>query len=559
MVTRILSFINRESGGLHQAAFLLAFFAFLSQILGLLRDRLLAHSFGAGTDLDLYYAAFRLPDFIFVSVASLVSVSVLIPALVEKLNNQPEAKKFVDTVFSFFFLIIIIFCLLIFAFTPFILRIVFPGFSEDLYGQLVTLTRVLLLSPIFLGFSNLLASITQSHRRFMLYALSPIIYNSAIILGIIFLTPYLGILGVAWGVVLGAFGHFIIQVPFVVKVGLLPKFIFKFFWRDIKNLVLLSLPRTLALSANHLSLLILFSLASLLVTGSIAIFSLSFNLQSVPLSIIGVSYSLAAFPTLAILFSNGQRGQFIEQIIISAKHIIFWSLPVAVLFVVLRAQIVRVILGSGKFSWSDTRLVAACLAIFAVSVVFQGLNLLFVRGYYAAGNTKKPLFINIVSSLSIIIFSFLFIKIFQQSDFFRFFMESLFRIEGLNGSIVIMLALGYSLGTILNGFLLWIAFHREFGEFSKRVSGTFFQSFSAAVIIGFVSYLFLQFLAPILNTATLLGIFLQGFLAGLAGIGVGILVLWGLGNQEIKEVWKAFHRKLWKGRTDIVGSDPEIV
>lgn len=559
MVTKILKILNRESSGLHQAAFLLGFFALLSQFLGLLRDRLLAHNFGASIDLDLYYAAFRLPDFLFVSIASMVSVSVLIPALMERLDDKAETKKFLDTVFSFFFLFIIASCAIVFTFAPIILKIIFPGFSEELYGKLILLTRVLLLSPILLGFSNLLGSITQSHKRFLLYALSPIVYNAGIILSIIFLVPLFGILGVAFGVVLGALGHFMIQLPFTIKIGLLPTLTKKWLWHDVKNLIFLSLPRTVALSSNHLALLLLFSTASLLVSGSITIFSLSFNLQSVPLSIIGVSYSLAAFPTLALLFSNGERLKFVEQIIVSAKHIIFWSLPVAVLFIVLRAQIVRVILGSGEFSWSDTRLTAAALAIFAFSVVFQGLNLLFVRGYYAAGNTKKPLIINVISSASIVVFSLMFVAVFKQSMFFQFFIESLFRVERLEGSVVLMLALGYSLGTILNGVLLWLSFEREFKNFTKQVFNTSFQSLSSSIIAGFAAYLSLQFLAPLLDTSTLFGIFLQGFLSGILGIIVGILILLGLNNTEIKEIWRAFHQKIWGARNKVISSDPEIV
>ena len=103
MVKKFLTFLGRESGGLHEAAYLLAAFAFLSQILGLVRDRLLAHNFGAGLDLDLYYAAFRIPDFLFVSIASLVSVSVLIPLLVERIDDKEKSRIFVNNVFSFFF------------------------------------------------------------------------------------------------------------------------------------------------------------------------------------------------------------------------------------------------------------------------------------------------------------------------------------------------------------------------------------------------------------------------------------------------------------------------
>ncbi len=556
MVKGIWDFIHRESNGLHQAAYLLGFFALLSQILGLLRDRLLAHNFGAGLELDLYYAAFRIPDFLFVSVASLVSVSILIPVLVEKLEKKEESRKFLDSVFTFFFLAIILICSAVFFLAPKILGKIFPGFAGDELHDLLLLTRILLLSPIFLGFSNLLASIVQVHRRFLLYALSPIVYNLGIILGIFVFVPSWGVVGVAFGVIIGAFGHLAIQIPFVIKIGLLPKPTYSWLWPDLKRVIILSAPRTFALSVNHLALLFLFSFASLLAFGSIAIFNLSLNLQSVPLSIIGVSYSLAAFPTLARFFANGERLKFVDQITTAAKHIIFWSMPIAVLFIVLRAQIVRTLFGTGEFSWSDTRLTAAALAIFSVSVVSQGLNLLFTRGYYAAGMTKKPLILNSISAVTIVVSSFGLIKLFQNVEIFRFFIESLFRVGGLEGVVVLMLPLGFSLGMLLNSLMFWILFKSDFGQSTNKISRVFFQSFSASIIAGFAAYLGLQFLAPILDQNTLLGIFSQGFFAGLLGIICGILILLVLNNKEIKEIWANFHKRFWG--TKVIRSDSEI-
>lgn len=217
MVKRFLNLLNSEISGLHQAAYLLGFFAICSQILALFRDRILAASFGAGDTLDLYYSAFRIPDILFVTVASIVSVSVLIPFLMERFEKgQVEAKEFIDTVFSFFFLFMLVVATLAFFTAPYFMAKLFPNFANtDSFGELVTLTRILLLSPAFLGFSNLLASVTQMNRRFFIYAVSPVVYNIGIILGILFLYPSFGLAGLGWGVALGAFFHFAIQIPFV--------------------------------------------------------------------------------------------------------------------------------------------------------------------------------------------------------------------------------------------------------------------------------------------------------------------------------------------------------
>ncbi|MFA6340828.1 MAG: lipid II flippase MurJ, partial [Candidatus Paceibacterota bacterium] len=178
---KFFNIINREVSGLHQAAYLLAFFAISSQLLALIRDRLLASHFGAGHLLDLYYAAFRIPDFIFITVGSMVSVSVLIPFLVEKMKDGPEeGKKFIGNIFTFFFSLIIVTSAIVFFFIPWINKLLFTGFSDADLVTVNTLTRVLLLSPIFLGISNIFGTLTQTYKRFLIYSLSPLLYNIGI-------------------------------------------------------------------------------------------------------------------------------------------------------------------------------------------------------------------------------------------------------------------------------------------------------------------------------------------------------------------------------------------
>ena len=161
MVKTVFSLFNKEISGLHEAAYLLGLFAFLSQVLALVRDRLLAGSFGAGELLDAYYAAFRIPDIIFVTVASLVSASIIIPLIVEKLQkSKEEAKKFVSSIFSAFSFLMAFVSVLIFILAPTIVPIIFPGFrGTNVEEMVVVMTRIMLLQPILLGISNFLAGI----------------------------------------------------------------------------------------------------------------------------------------------------------------------------------------------------------------------------------------------------------------------------------------------------------------------------------------------------------------------------------------------------------------
>jgi putative peptidoglycan lipid II flippase len=557
VVKRILRFLYTETGTLHKAAYLLGIFAVLSQVLAFLRDRLLAHAFGVGSALDSYYAAFRIPDFLFVTVASVVSISVLVPFIVDREKvGKTEVKKFVDDIFSFFALLIMSVSLLAFFLIPRLSPVLFKGLSGDALNQVVLLSRVFLLSPIFLGFSNLLGSLTQAYNRFVVYASAPLLYNAGIILGILFLAPRFGVMGVAFGVVLGSLMHMLIQVPFVLRLGLFPRFRTNFDFSSIRDVAMLSFPRTLSLSVNHISTIFLISLASLMPVGSISVYSFALNLQSVPLSIIGVSYSLAAFPTLTRHFAAKNMDAYLEQMRETMKHIIFWSLPAMVTFIMLRTEIVRVLLGTGRFNWDDTRLTAAALALFSVSALAQSLLLLFTRAFYSAGHTKKPFLINFVSATVTVLIAYGFVKVFYMWSAFRMFFNSLLGVSDLE-SVVLMLPLGYTVGTILNAIIHWVGFEKDFGKFGGEVVRTFLESLAASTVMGVGIYAGLKVFAHFLSTDSLLMVFLGGLFAGILGALLGALVLIALGSKEFLSVRRSIHGKIWG--TPVVSTDPETI
>lgn len=550
-MAKFINMLKKEIGGLHEAAYLLGAFAFLSQILALLRDKLLAYRFGAGAELDLYYAAFRIPDLIFVIFASVVSSSILIPFFIDHFRKgEKQGKKFVDDVFSVFFLLLILVSIIAFIITPYLVQKFLPGFIGESHGDLIIMTRILLLSPIFLGLSNFFSSLTQMHGRFLVYALSPLVYNVGIIFGVLALYPIFGLKGLAYGVVVGALLHVGIQAPFVIYKNLFPSFSFSIDWQSLKEVIFVSIPRTITLSSNQIASFFLVALASLMSAGSIAVFNLAWNLQSVPLSIIGVSYSSAVFPALSRFFLEKRKELFLERMIESARHIIFWSVPATILFVVLRAQIVRVIFGAGEFDWSDTRLTAAALALFVFSVAGQGLILLFVRAYYAEGKTKKPLYINIISSVFMILLGLVLVKGALYMPTFLFFLEEILKVSGQAGTLVLLLPFAYSAGILLNTLLHWLMFENDYPGFSKPVLFTLFHSFAASVIMGYTTFASLR-LFDIFPMEKVWGVFLQGFLAGICGITALILSLVLLRNREIREMWQSLHGRIWKSRVVI--------
>jgi len=560
---KIFRIFSKEYGSINQAALLLGFFAFLSQVLALFRDRSIAHFIGPGASLDAYYAAFRVPDLIFICIASLASITVIIPFIMAKMPARDEdrievtteARKYLNDIFTVFFAVMVFVSLAAYLLMPYLIPIVTPGFTPLMQSKVVMLSRIMLLSPILMGLSNLFGTVTQLFRKFFIYSLSPILYNIGIIIGVIFLYPFFGIYGLALGVVLGAFMHFGIQALSSRSCGFTPKFSSRVNFKDIKRVALISLPRTLGLSFNNIALISIIALASYLKGGSISIFNLSFNLQSVPLNIIGISYAVAAFPTLAKSISLGKRDEFKNHLKSAARAIIFWSLPVTFLFIVVRAQIVRVILGSGSFSWDNTRLVAAALAIFSVSIIAQGMIALLSRSYYALGNTKTPLTVNLFCSILIIILSYIFLHLFENMLLFRFFIESMLKVMDIPGTEVLMLPLAYSFGSIINFILHWFFVRRDFMDGESFITKTFFQSLGASFFLGLVAYVSLNILSPIFGTITFWGVFLQGFISGILGLIAAILVLLLLKNEELRDITKTLKTKFW--RTNIIAPPQE--
>lgn len=553
MVKRILTFLNKEFHGVNEAALLLGGFAFVSQLLGLVRDRTLAHIVGAGPLLDVYYAAFRIPDFLYLSIASLASITVLMPFLVDKMDgtteNTAKARRFINNVFSAYMMFMVGICLLIGILMPTIAHYVAPGFNAEQLHLLVMTSRMMLLSPIFIGLSNLIGTITQLFKNFLVFSLSPIFYNLGILFGVFFLYPRMGVYGLAAGVVVGAFLHVCIQIPTVYKHGFFPKMILHVNWREIFDVVRLSAPRTFTLSCNSLAFIVLIAMASTFKAGSISLFTFAYNIQSDPVAVIGISYSVAAFPLLVQSFSRKDMENFIGHIIATAKQILFWSLPAMALIIVLRAQIVRVVLGSNTFSWADTRLTAAACAIFMVSLATQGLVLLFVRGFYAAGNTKKPLFVNIFSSAMLIVFGYGFLVLFRAVPSLLVNLESILRVRDVPGTIMLVLPLAYTLGSLLNFFLIWILFKRDFlkGR-SSHLWPTFIQCTIGAIVMGCASYVTLNLFDDIFTVTTGIGIFLQGLFAGTVGISFGVLALALLKNQQLLDLSKVVGSKIIRRR-----------
>lgn len=384
--------ITASTSSVASAAVLVGFFSVLSRFVGLVRDRILVHAVGVGDTLDAYYAAFRVPDTLFqLLIMGTLSAS-FIPIFLRYWDkHRDKAWKYTNAMLTFAggaFVVVSIFCVF---FAPWIASVVGWGFSPEKQLMTAGMLRVILISQCFFAMSMVFGSVLQATRRFFLYSLAPIVYNVGIIIGAVFLVPVLGPWGIAWGTVIGAVMHAGLQAIGVYALGYSPRPVFSLD-ADVKGTFLHMGPRTLSLAVAQLNFLFMTTLASTLDRGSVTMLQFAYNLNYFPIGVIAVSYAIAAFPALCdAVQTRGEATRSFKEVFSSTvRQLLFFMIPATVLFLLLRAQIVRLVLGTSNFSWDSTILTANALAVFALSFCAQGLIYVLVRGFFAMEKTAAP-------------------------------------------------------------------------------------------------------------------------------------------------------------------------
>lgn len=483
------------------AAMLIAVAGITSRILGFFRDRILASQFGAGDVLDAYYAAFRIPDLIY-SFLVLGALSVaFIPVFTELLadKKEDEAWKLTSGILHLLLFLLGILALLGIFFAPSLTGLIAPGFVSEKKEIVIMLTRVMLLSPIFLAVSAVFGGVLVSFKQFAAYSFAPVFYNIGIICGALFLVPLFGPLGLAWGVVLGSFLHMLVQYPSLYRAGFRYQLYFMHALKDraLRHVVRLMIPRSLGMAVNQVSLLVMTIFASTLASGSLAVFTLANNIQSVPLGLFGIAFSLAVFPSLSFFAAKKREKDFFEILTQTSRRILFFVLPLSIFMIVFRAQFVRVILGSGQFDWEDTILTFEVLGILSVSLFAQSLIPLFARAFFSLQNTKTPFYIALMSTaLQIALIPLL-----------------------LPQYAVLGLALAFSASSIINFIFLYFALRRRVSLWDDRAFlYPMFKILFAALLAGAIAQASKSVFAL---TISELDTFVKVFLQLLTGLIIG--------------------------------------
>ncbi|MBT6301094.1 MAG: oligosaccharide flippase family protein, partial [Candidatus Jacksonbacteria bacterium] len=280
-------------------------------------------------------------------------------------------------------------------------------------------------------------------------------------------------------------------------------------------------PRMLGMIGNQLNQVVNTIIASTLITGSVAVYYWAFDLQSAPYGIIAIPYAIAAFPVFAQAFAKNKNEEFVSHFSTILRRILYIIIPASILILILRAQLVRLILGYGQFDWEDTVMTIRTLSLFIVSLFAQGIIPLLARSFYARHNTKTPV---VVSLISIVI--------------------------NIIGSIILAprlgvagLALSFSIASIFNASALWLLLRLEIGDLDdEKILRNVSKISIGAIISGWLAYGTLYLAAGMVDTQTVLGLFTQGTVATLVFGAVYIAYSWIANVEEFAVVKKLFNK-----------------
>lgn len=492
MIQRLLKV---EFTGVASAAFLIGGFSLVGKIVGLARNSIFAERFGAGEILDIYYSAFLVPDFIYnLFVLGFLS-AVFIPLFTQYFHkDKDEAWHFTNATLNALLIALGIVVTILFFLMPYILPRLISGLPDHMKQEAIFVSRIMLLSPLLLGLSSIFGSVVQSFKRYMYYSLAPIFYNLGIIFGALYFEPWFGIYGLAFGVLLGASLHLVIQFGGAFSAGFRYEPILNFNHAGVLKMARLSIARFSSIAASQINFVILISIASFLGVGSITIFNFANDLQFLPIGLIGLSYAVAIFPKLSDLAAKEDKKNFIAEFSETFRQILFFVIPLSVVFFLLRNKIVYLIYGLGGFSKGDVELVGAVLGLFAFSIFAQSVVPILNRTFYALQNTWIPFITDLFSFLITIVLSIVFVKSINAHGAFYDLISRILDMKDAPGIAIVGLPLAFSIGAIFNFAVTMICLKRkvrelDLGDLAREGLKLVAAAFAMGIIIFSVKYL----------------------------------------------------------------------
>lgn len=497
----------------------------LSALLGVLRNRFLYAEFFKCCllELDAYNAAFRIPDLIFKLLVTGALSASFIPVFSSQLKKDPKAaNQFASAIINILLIGFFIVGVLAFIFVHPLSQLITNGFNPEQLALMARLSRILILGQLFFLLSNFVTAILQVNQIFFIPALSPLIYNTSVILSIIFLAPHFGFEGVAWGTVAGALLHFLIQLPSLVKTGYLYHPVLTFSSGSVVEVFRLMIPRTLSLGLNEIESTATLFFATSLASGSLSIFNLALQIIFLPSRVFSTTVGQAALPTLSRKVAANNSAGFLLIVKKTIFQSLFLVLPITVILLVNRLAVVRLLFGSRDFPWSATLQTAKTLAFLLPIIPAQTVIQILNRSFYALHDTITPFKIAAISLLANI--------------------SSAWYLVNFTTLGILGLALSVSIGNVVQTVALSLMFYRRFpGHNLAKLVSKLFKLIIASLVASVFSWLLLQTLDNLLRgTVKTWMVAFNLSVSSLGGLVVFFVVCWFFRISEVD-----YYRQKW--------------
>ncbi len=384
----------------------------LARLAGFLRYRILAGYFTAA-ELDIFFASFRIPDLIFEVLITGALTSTFIPIFVKYKSVKKDLSENISSIINLIFLLLGVFIIITALLMDYIIPLLTPGYSIEKMSQIANYSRILLIGQLpFLVAGNFLTGLGQADKTFFIPAVAPIFYNVAIIIVTIFFYNTLLLTAPVWGVVIGAFIMFVVQLPLLFRSEFSYRFILKK-TQGLVDFVRMVVPRAFTVIVAQIDATIDLTLATLLGGGAYTVFYLAQHLQLLPVSVIGIAFGQASLPYLTEIYQEKRIDEFKKIITDSVLNLFFLTVPAAVFFIFARTPLIRLFFGGQKFDWDATVLTAVTLSYFSLSLPFHTVYYLLTRCFYAILDSRTPFFVSIFSILINTTLSLLFVFYFK--------------------------------------------------------------------------------------------------------------------------------------------------
>lgn len=545
LLQKSINLLMKQQTNILSAAFVIMGTIIFSQLLGLVRQRLLVAIFGASNTLGIYLVSVKLPDLLFQLVFAGALFSAFIPVFSEYLakGDEKRAQTMASNLLTLGFIVFFFLSLILFMYARFFLDLINPGsgYSADDMVLMANLMRVIIVSQLLFIVGTFFSAILQSYSHFFIPGIAAALYNLGIIIGIITLSSFkeIGIFAPAYGMILGSIFFIFVQLPMIKKVGFSFRPNFSLHNKGSFHVFHLMWPRTISIGIFQVGTIAIIALISFLANPGrfYTIFDYAQTLAYAPVALFGQAIAQAAFPVLSR--ERYKLDQFKVTMITSFTQLLYLVMPISVLFLVLRIPVVRLVYGAGDFDWQATVLTGQVLALLSISIFSQALSYLMARGFYALHDTKTPLIIGTVTTFFMIALGSLFILYYKMS--------------------ISSIAIAFTLGSILNLIISFICLDRKTGGFQKAsLLLVVTKIFLATFFTGIALYVPIKLLDQLVfdTTKTINLLFLTG-ISSIIGFGLYIFLTWLFAVKEAS-IFITLFKKMGNWR-EILGKSEEVI